>query len=100
MDQTLRDRIQIDKITVSCNLQTGHKNSEFVALSACPNDGEFTIEEAHKVHLYLSKQVTKMAYKDALARGTMHKDRVQSELRNRMRNYDVLMKQLEPKTEE
>ena len=91
MPNELLDRISIDKVTVSCSLQTGPRSSEFVSISVTPNQGEFTIDEAHLVHLNVSKEVTKMAYMDALARGTLSKDRVEKELGNRMKNYDILI---------
>jgi hypothetical protein len=94
----LRDRVRIERVTVSYNLTNGRKGGgEFVSLTVKAAEGDFTVDEAHLVHKFVSKECMEMAYMDALARGSMSKNQVARDLPKRKRNYDALIGGLERK---
>ena len=99
--QELKDRIRVEKVTVSCALGGGRKgNSDFVSLTVKSISGDFTLEEAHLVHKIASREATEMAYLDALAKGHMGRETVSKDLSTQKRNYDSLIRGLQRKSEE
>jgi len=101
----LRERIRVERVTVSCALAEGRKGEgDFVSLTVKSAEGDFTLEEAHLIHKMVSKEAMEMTYMDALARGHIPKDRLKNDLDVRRKNYDALISNLErkygPKTQD